>query len=53
MAPWDMSNVVAKLIESGRRGVLLTERGTTSATGGWSTTFADSSDAGDRSPGGL
>jgi 2-dehydro-3-deoxyphosphooctonate aldolase (KDO 8-P synthase) len=29
MAPWDMSNVVAKLIESGAAGVLLTERGTT------------------------
>lgn len=29
MAPWDMANVVAKLGESGARGVLLTERGTT------------------------
>jgi 2-dehydro-3-deoxyphosphooctonate aldolase (KDO 8-P synthase) len=29
MAPWDMSNVVAKLSESGASGVLLTERGTT------------------------
>ena len=29
MAPWDMTNVVAKLIESGARGVILTERGTT------------------------
>ena len=29
MAPWDMTNVVAKLTESGARGVLLTERGTT------------------------
>ena len=29
MAPWDMANVVAKLIESGPSGVLLTERGTT------------------------
>jgi 2-dehydro-3-deoxyphosphooctonate aldolase (KDO 8-P synthase) len=29
MAPWDMANVVAKLAESGARGVLLTERGTT------------------------
>jgi 2-dehydro-3-deoxyphosphooctonate aldolase (KDO 8-P synthase) len=29
MAPWDMSNVVAKLAESGASGVLLTERGTT------------------------
>jgi 2-dehydro-3-deoxyphosphooctonate aldolase (KDO 8-P synthase) len=29
MAPWDMSNVVAKLAESGVSGVLLTERGTT------------------------
>ena len=29
MAPWDMSNVVAKLTESGAKGVLLTERGTT------------------------
>jgi 2-dehydro-3-deoxyphosphooctonate aldolase (KDO 8-P synthase) len=29
MAPWDMSNVVAKLTESGASGVLLTERGTT------------------------
>ena len=29
MAPWDMSNVVAKLIESGASGILLTERGTT------------------------
>ena len=29
MAPWDMSNVVGKLTESGASGVLLTERGTT------------------------
>lgn len=29
MAPWDMGNVVAKLIEQGGGGVLLTERGTT------------------------
>jgi 2-dehydro-3-deoxyphosphooctonate aldolase (KDO 8-P synthase) len=29
MAPWDMTNVVAKLMESGASGVLLTERGTT------------------------
>jgi len=29
MAPWDMSNVVAKLTESGASGVILTERGTT------------------------
>jgi 2-dehydro-3-deoxyphosphooctonate aldolase (KDO 8-P synthase) len=29
MAPWDMNNVVAKLMESSARGVLLTERGTT------------------------
>ncbi len=29
MAPWDMSNVVAKLMESGASGVILTERGTT------------------------
>ena len=29
MAPWDMSNVVDKLMESGASGVLLTERGTT------------------------
>ena len=29
MAPWDMSNVVAKLMDSGASGVLLTERGTT------------------------
>jgi 2-dehydro-3-deoxyphosphooctonate aldolase (KDO 8-P synthase) len=29
MAPWDMSNVVEKLMESGASGVLLTERGTT------------------------
>jgi 2-dehydro-3-deoxyphosphooctonate aldolase (KDO 8-P synthase) len=29
MAPWDMSNVVAKLMSSGASGVLLTERGTT------------------------
>jgi 2-dehydro-3-deoxyphosphooctonate aldolase (KDO 8-P synthase) len=29
MAPWDMSNVVAKLSEAGAAGVLLTERGTT------------------------
>ena len=29
MAPWDMTNVVAKLIESGASGVVLTERGTT------------------------
>jgi len=29
MAPWDMSNVVAKLSESGCSGVILTERGTT------------------------
>ncbi len=29
MAPWDMSNVVAKLTASGASGVILTERGTT------------------------
>ncbi len=29
MAPWDMSNVVVKLMDSGASGVLLTERGTT------------------------
>ncbi len=29
MAPWDMSNVVAKLMHSGASGVVLTERGTT------------------------
>jgi len=29
MAPWDMTNVVTKLVESGASGVLLTERGTT------------------------
>ena len=29
MAPWDMNNVVHKLIETGASGVLLTERGTT------------------------
>jgi 2-dehydro-3-deoxyphosphooctonate aldolase (KDO 8-P synthase) len=29
MAPWDMSNVVAKLTTSGAAGVILTERGTT------------------------
>jgi 2-dehydro-3-deoxyphosphooctonate aldolase (KDO 8-P synthase) len=29
MAPWDMTNVVAKLAEVGNRRVLLTERGTT------------------------
>jgi 2-dehydro-3-deoxyphosphooctonate aldolase (KDO 8-P synthase) len=29
MAPWDMTNVVAKLTASGARGVILTERGTT------------------------
>jgi 2-dehydro-3-deoxyphosphooctonate aldolase (KDO 8-P synthase) len=29
MAPWDMANVVNKLIASGAEGVLLTERGTT------------------------
>jgi 2-dehydro-3-deoxyphosphooctonate aldolase (KDO 8-P synthase) len=29
MAPWDMGNVVTKLTDSGARGVLLTERGTT------------------------
>jgi 2-dehydro-3-deoxyphosphooctonate aldolase (KDO 8-P synthase) len=29
MAPWDMTNVVHKLIESGASGVILTERGTT------------------------
>jgi 2-dehydro-3-deoxyphosphooctonate aldolase (KDO 8-P synthase) len=29
MAPWDMANVVAKVIGSGAPGVLLTERGTT------------------------
>jgi 2-dehydro-3-deoxyphosphooctonate aldolase (KDO 8-P synthase) len=29
MAPWDMTNVVNKLTESGASGVLLTERGTT------------------------
>jgi 2-dehydro-3-deoxyphosphooctonate aldolase (KDO 8-P synthase) len=29
MAPWDMTNVVNKLVASGARGVMLTERGTT------------------------
>lgn len=29
MAPWDMSHVVAKALERGHAGVLLTERGTT------------------------
>jgi 2-dehydro-3-deoxyphosphooctonate aldolase (KDO 8-P synthase) len=29
MAPWDMAHVVAKVIEAGGPGVLLTERGTT------------------------
>ncbi len=29
MAPWDMSHVVAKVVEAGGPGVLLTERGTT------------------------
>jgi 2-dehydro-3-deoxyphosphooctonate aldolase (KDO 8-P synthase) len=29
MAPWDMNNVVDKLMASGAKGVLLTERGTT------------------------
>jgi len=29
MAPWDMANVVAKAVASGRGGILLTERGTT------------------------
>jgi 2-dehydro-3-deoxyphosphooctonate aldolase (KDO 8-P synthase) len=29
MAPWDMANVVAKLMASGTAGVILTERGTT------------------------
>ena len=29
MAPWDMAHVVAKVVETGRGGVLLTERGTT------------------------
>ncbi len=29
MAPWDMGNVVAKLQETGAKGVMLTERGTT------------------------
>jgi len=29
MAPWDMKNVVAKLVDAGASGVLLTERGTT------------------------
>jgi 2-dehydro-3-deoxyphosphooctonate aldolase (KDO 8-P synthase) len=29
MAPWDMTNVVTKLVESGASGVLLSERGTT------------------------
>ena len=38
MAPWDMSNVVAKLTESGASGVLLTERARRLAMAGWSTT---------------
>lgn len=29
MAPWDMEHVVAKIVEAGGQGVLLTERGTT------------------------
>jgi 2-dehydro-3-deoxyphosphooctonate aldolase (KDO 8-P synthase) len=29
MAPWDMTHVVSKVIESGGPGVILTERGTT------------------------
>ena len=38
LAPWDMANVVAKLVESGNRNVLLTERG---ASFGYNTLVSD------------
>jgi 2-dehydro-3-deoxyphosphooctonate aldolase (KDO 8-P synthase) len=38
LAPWDMKNVVAKIVDSGNRNVLLTERG---ASFGYNTLVAD------------
>ena len=38
LAPWDMKNVVAKIVESGNRNVLLTERG---ASFGYNTLVSD------------
>ncbi len=38
LAPWDMANVVAKVVESGNRRVLLTERG---ASFGYNTLVSD------------
>jgi 2-dehydro-3-deoxyphosphooctonate aldolase (KDO 8-P synthase) len=38
LAPWDMANVVAKIVESGNRNVLLTERG---ASFGYNTLVTD------------
>jgi 2-dehydro-3-deoxyphosphooctonate aldolase (KDO 8-P synthase) len=38
LAPWDMANVVAKIVESGNRNVLLTERG---ASFGYNTLVSD------------
>ena len=38
LAPWDMANVVAKIVESGNRTVLLTERG---ASFGYNTLVSD------------
>ena len=38
LAPWDMKNVVAKLVEGGARGVILTERG---ASFGYNTLVSD------------
>src|SRR5665213_1123938 len=38
LAPWDMANVVAKIVENGNRNVLLTERG---ASFGYNTLVSD------------
>ena len=54
MAPWDMSNVVAKLVSSGASGVILTERGTTFGYGRLVNDFrAIPADAGNWSTGHL
>jgi 2-dehydro-3-deoxyphosphooctonate aldolase (KDO 8-P synthase) len=40
LAPWDMANVAAKVASTGNDRILLTERGTASATTPWSPTCA-------------
>ena len=53
MAPWDMANVVSKVLGAGGSGVLLTERGTTFGYGRLVNDLRDSPDAGDRGAGGF